>query len=97
MVLASARGLTMPDEQREDRSAETDIAMLRRAAAVLAENFDTVQIFCSRHLGDDGTVGVKYGTGNWFARIGQVKEWVNGEDSAVEAQQFKRSDSEDDP
>jgi hypothetical protein len=55
-----------------------DLAMLKTHANQLAEHFDSVQIFATRHEAgtEDGTVTVNHGTGNWFARYGQIVEWV---------------------
>lgn len=53
--------------------------VLKRHAAQLMEHFDSVQIFATRHLGDQGTVHATYGAGNWFARFGHVNTWVEKE------------------
>lgn len=60
----------------EDR--ERNVAILRKACEQLGETFDTVQIFVTRHeAGEhDGTINIHYGSGNWFARYGQVKNWM---------------------
>jgi hypothetical protein len=59
-----------------------EISMVKKHASELGEHFDTVQIFCTRHESgtEDGTVTIKMGTGNWFARYGQVVEWVKKQD-----------------
>lgn len=60
---------------------DIDMERLKKAVAELAEHFDTVQIFTTResdHLDDggEGTVNANYGAGNWFARYGQVRNWL---------------------
>ena len=55
---------------------EQDMARLRAAIEVLGEHFDAVQIFATRYDPPDGTVNVHDGTGNWFARFGQVSDWL---------------------
>lgn len=51
--------------------------MLEEALSKLSEHFDTIQIFATTHNGDDnGTSHHNIGTGNWYARYGQVKCWV---------------------
>lgn len=56
---------------------DPDLERLRDAANALGEHFDTVQILVTRHEeGETGTVNASWGTGNWFARFGQVREWV---------------------
>ena len=56
---------------------EADLKLCEEAARALGEHFDTVMIFATRHeAGKDGTVNIQYGVGNWFARKGQVSEWL---------------------
>lgn len=60
----------------EEKNRTLDI--VKKHAAMLSEHFDTVQIFCSKHdmKNVDGTAGIVWGTGNWFARYGHIKEWM---------------------
>jgi hypothetical protein len=48
------------------------------AARALGEHFDTVHVFATRHdpAEKDGTVVVDDGVGNWYARQGQIAEWL---------------------
>jgi hypothetical protein len=63
---------------REDE----DLRILRNAAARLMEHFDTVHIFATRHIGsDEGTIAAQHGEGNWYARRGQVGEWLVKQDA----------------
>lgn len=63
------------DEAMEDRQRDLDI--IKSHAAQLAEHFDSVQIFCTRHAAEhDGTINAQWGEGNWFARYGSVRDWV---------------------
>ena len=44
---------------------------------MLSEHFDTVQIFVTRHISNEkGTVQCNAGSGNFFARFGQVQFWL---------------------
>lgn len=65
--------------------AEADMAILRQHVSALAEHFDTVQVFCTRHDmaagGEGGTVNCHLGSGNWFARFGHVRMWLNAEEA----------------
>lgn len=60
---------------------------LKAAVRSLMEHFDSVQIFANRcESGSlDGTVHASQGGGNWFARFGQCKMWVD-----VETEREKR-------
>lgn len=54
---------------------------VRQAMDALREHFDNVQIFVSRDSPENGpaaqfTENVQLGSGNWFARYGQVKAWT---------------------
>lgn len=57
---------------------DADEDRVQQAVNILIEHFDSVQIFVSRcESGElDGTVTVAKGSGNWFARYGQVAQWV---------------------
>ena len=56
---------------------DPDLKILENHVAQLAEHFDTVQIFVTRYIGESKeTVNAHYGTGNYFARVGQVSQWL---------------------
>jgi hypothetical protein len=72
----------LDDGEPDPGDEEGDMRKLRNATAQLMESFDTVQIFATRHVStDDGTVAVQYGEGNWYARRGQVGEWIVKQDA----------------
>jgi hypothetical protein len=50
--------------------------LLEHACNCLIEHFDCVQIFVSVHDPDAGTANASWGAGNWFARKGQVQDWL---------------------
>lgn len=57
---------------------DEDLDRVKRACETLGEHFDTVQIFVTRHEPgiEDGTINITWSEGNWFARYGQVREWL---------------------
>jgi len=59
-----------------------NLAHLEKALSELGEHYDSAQIFATRHeagtLG--GTVRAALGCGNWYARYGQVQEWIVRQD-----------------
>lgn len=61
---------------------ERDLALVDQAVERLGEHFDTVQIFVTRHDQgeEDGTVSCIKGSGNYYARLGLVNEWLTKED-----------------
>lgn len=59
---------------------DQDYERVKKACETLIEHFDTVQIFVTRHeASEGGTVNVKHGLGNYFARVGQVVDWLEVE------------------
>lgn len=78
-----------PDEERDD-------AKLKEALSLLGEYFDSVQIFCTRcEMGTaDGTVRAIRGSGNWYARVGLVHQWLE-HITENERESARRSFSED--
>lgn len=62
----------------EEQQRDSDVAMVKKVADQLGEHFDSVQIFATRHESGslDGTISVHVGVGNWFARYGQISEWM---------------------
>ena len=76
------------DESRseyEERHEKRDLDLLKSHATRLAEHFESVQIFCTRHMPSevDGTITAAWGEGNWFARYGSVREWVVKEEERM--------------
>lgn len=84
----------MPDDNISSNSREADLAMVRQHVQQLAEHFDAVHIFCSRHMPAelDGTVCVNQGCGHWHARYGQIREWLVYEDERARCAARKSED-----
>jgi len=80
-------------------SDEKDVELLRSHAQQLGEHFDSVQIFANRceNGSDNGTQAVSVGTGNMFARFGQVKLWVEEqeEDAREEMRDHRAGEDEE--
>jgi hypothetical protein len=73
------------------RMSEEDEKRVRTAVQTLAEFFDTVQIFCTRQENTEGgTIHVQRGEGNWFARVGQTRDWLLHHDEVTREQARKR-------
>ena len=56
----------------------SDLDLVKQKVAELAEHFDSVQIFTTRHEPtlEGGTINIGFGSGCWFTRYGQVREWL---------------------
>ena len=52
-----------------------DEEVVNQALDILMRTFDTAQIFVTRQDGQS-TVGGAYGRGNFYARYGQVVQWI---------------------
>jgi len=79
------------DEQTEDTP---ELAMVRKHCNELGEHFEAVSIFCSRHDqgGEHGTVHINLGVGNYFARIGHIKDYIIKEDEGTRINQRKEQE-----
>ena len=83
----------MSDESNSKLEAE-DIKTVDAHIDQLMEHFDSVQIMVTRHMPTelDGTVQISRGAGNWYARYGQVREFLIIEDERIRRQQAQPSD-----
>lgn len=63
----------MNDEQKDEK-----LKILEQTCSRLQEHFDTVQIFATKHdpTMSEGTIHWVFGSGNWFARWGQILDWI---------------------
>lgn len=61
---------------------DDDLSRVQDSLNILSEHFDSVHIFATRHEPEieDGTVSVNRGVGNWYARYGQISEWMVKQD-----------------
>ena len=77
---------------------QPEVEIVRRAVLSLGEHFDPVQIFVTRseECGKQLTTNINLGSGNWFARYGQVKEWVVKEEEAsrIEIRRYEERERE---
>lgn len=78
----------------DDEIGRHDVALARKAAQELLRHFDTVQIFATRQDAQDGTMSIKVGLGNWFARYGQISLWLESEAAIDTEDELKRHDTE---
>lgn len=62
-----------------DSTEKADMERIQKALDILSEHFDSVQIFASRHepATEDGTIAATRGFGNWYARYGQIAQWMD--------------------
>lgn len=79
----------------EDRREE-DRALLKRHLAQLAEHFDSIRIFVTRHDGADGeTMAFSEGVGNYYAQFGQINEWVERMRECTREHERRHTDDDD--
>lgn len=66
------------EEQEMSEQDIRDNAVLQKHMTLLREHFDSVQIFVTRDEGTKGgTVAVRAGCGDIFARYGIARFWVD--------------------
>lgn len=58
------------------------LKIIMDAASRLSEHFDSVRIFCTKH-GRGQTKNYTTGSGNYYAQVGQVREWVTIDEEYV--------------
>lgn len=66
------------------------LKIVRDHVTRLSEHFSTVEIFVTRdpvEVGDNAgdTVAMRAGSGNWYARLGQIEEFVREQDAKARA------------
>ena len=61
---------------------DADLKVLERCLHELGEYFDSVNIFVTKMEGEK-TFHAIYGSGNFFARLGLVREWLIKQDENV--------------
>jgi len=63
---------------KNSREDDSENAIITKALRDLGEYFDTVQLFVSRYDSDVGATASKVaGSGNIYARMGQVGHWLD--------------------
>jgi hypothetical protein len=71
----------------------TDEERVEAAVACLAEFFDTVQVFTSKHVpGQDVTYKISCGCGNMLARMYQTETWLGEQSSDQDDEDFDDDD-----
>lgn len=60
----------------EEQLAEELAALLKRHANMLAEHFSSVQIIATKLEPDGGTRGFGQGSGDWYARLGAARAFL---------------------
>lgn len=65
----------MSDEK--DEIQEHDEKFVEGIVQQLRRHFCSVQVFVTRLEPDQRTVAFATGDGNWYARFGQVQEWLD--------------------
>lgn len=75
-------------------SPEDDLKRIQLACEALGEHFDSVMIFATRHepAEHQGTLTFRWGSGNWYARYGHVREWLIREEEAMKVGVRKSDD-----
>lgn len=81
----------MASESERKKSSE----LVRETARKLGENFDSVLILATSH-DEAGTIRYEFGVGNYYARLGQLREFIIQMDEEIR-QQKREQMREDSP
>ena len=75
----------MSENKQVPEGMEDADRIVREFVARVSEHVDSVQVFINkkRDDGKSGTWKMGFGAGNWYARYGQVREWLIIEDEAI--------------
>ena len=74
--------------------SDIDLKRIQDALDTLGEHFDSVLILATRHE-EAGTINIELGTGNVFARLGQVREYLIKQKFHTKRARKKRFPNED--
>jgi hypothetical protein len=85
--LQNILNMTAPEQPTES------FELLDKVVANLAEHYDTVQIIVTRHDGDAGTLVRTRGCGNWSARYGSAKEYIENCEETFRADSRRKNES----
>lgn len=79
-----------------DDETNRRLEIIKKHVAQLAGHFDSVEIFVTEYISPEkGTFARSFGTGNWFARYGQIKDWLNQQDIDTEIDLRNQRNEED--
>lgn len=70
----------MSDQSEKQEKTDKDLQLLDDVLTMLRKDFDSIQIFATRHETDEiGTHGFTRGVGNYYARAGLVRQWADAQ------------------
>jgi len=71
--------------------------LVQQKAVELSEHFDSVQVFVTLHRGgEEVTLALDAGKGNFYARLGQVNEWLRIQDQYQRHEAIRRDNQDRD-
>jgi len=76
--------MSEPASSFPDAEKQRLLKVLKDTCAKLGEHFDSVRIFATRHDPEtENTYALDWGTGNIYAQLGQVRDYVIDADERV--------------
>lgn len=84
--------------EKEDSDARSAVLgrMKAMASHLMEHGADSVQVFVTKRHPDGTTVGIHHGEGDYYARLGNVQEWVTMADERARHQVWSEEDEDDD-
>lgn len=86
--------MTMAERAEEQKQEQLYAEIVAKAADALAEHFPSVQIFVHRER-NGGTPShnqqtcISAGRGDWYARYGQIQEWMLEIRAGIESKHYE--------
>lgn len=85
--------MTMEERVEEQKQEQLDMEALDKAADALAERFPSVQIFVHRERkasvkSHNLQTCISVGRGDWYARYGQIREWMIEIEESIKAKHY---------
>jgi hypothetical protein len=78
----------------EDHQEKSDL--IQSLIESISDRFDTIQVFTTSHDPTTGeTTYIGMGTGNFYARIGQIEEWTRLQKEIVKQKAIQMAESND--
>jgi hypothetical protein len=79
-----------------DADHEEKQELIQSLIESITDRFDTIQVFTTSHNRETGdTTYIGMGTGNFYARIGQVDEWARMQKEIIREKAKQIAESED--
>ena len=85
----------MQEAEEQDDHERVLQGRVQAVADQLGKDFDAVQVLASKVDADGNTITIAVGTGNWYARYGQIRDWLVTHEEHTRVGVRRQTESED--